>query len=373
MRKKLLLLFLLLMPACTNNGVPNILLLPKYLSIDAANGRLFVVDAANNNFSLITLSDNKIVTGAPLLNKDSTLLIPQLPQDIAAVNIGNGVSRIFLIGNSPPPRNIIEVLEYDSTNGLRLSPISPITVGTDGNALLGGLTFDASANRLYVTSSADNQVFAYNTADGTPVAGTPVSVNGAPTKMGLNPAIHRLFVSSLDGNSITALNTLDLTTVSLDVGLETSSVASATNTTGTILFALNPSGNQINVFTFDPNANTVTAFGSPVVAPAPGQAAPANNVLTGAATQVLASVLPSGVIAGLITQSTGDLGFIDVAADFSGFNQGLVTVLNGLGANGIDVLNDANGNGSAVYFAAPGGGAVSYVNIVTNQFVGQIL
>src|SRR5215471_11605641 len=85
---------------CSGNGAPpNILLLPQFLALDTANSRLFVVDSANNGLSLIDTTNNGIVTGNPLLNSGNLAIIPQLPQDIAAVNLGNGVSRVFVIGN----------------------------------------------------------------------------------------------------------------------------------------------------------------------------------------------------------------------------------------------------------------------------------
>jgi DNA-binding beta-propeller fold protein YncE len=106
MIKKILFVFIALLGGalslrCSGSGTPpNILLLPQFLALDAANSRLFVVDSANNGFSLIDTTNNGIVTGNPLLNSGNILVLPQLPQDIAAMNLGNGVGRIFIIGNS---------------------------------------------------------------------------------------------------------------------------------------------------------------------------------------------------------------------------------------------------------------------------------
>jgi hypothetical protein len=154
----------------------------------------------------------------------------------------------------------------------------------------------------------------------------------------------------------------------VDVGIDTASVASATSSAGTVLFALSPTLNQISVFNFNPATSGVTPIGSPILPPAAGQTVPTNNVLSGAATQVAATVLSNGIFVGAITESTGDLGFIDVASDLSGFaNQGLIPVLNGQGANGIVIL------GTTAYFAAPGGSAVTFVDILNNVFIGQDL
>jgi len=382
MTKKILLLLIALicgalsLDCSGSREPPNILLLPQYLSIDATNSRLFVVDAANNGFSLIDLTTNAIVGDAPLLNQDGPLFLPQLPQDIAVMNLGNGITRIFIIGNSPPPSNTMYVLEYNSVTGLAYSPIHPITVGTNPNALLSGLKFDPNSGNLFVSDSSDAQVRVYNATTGAEVAGSPVAVNPSPAKMGLNTSVNRLFVSSLGGTNISVIDTTNLAAgaTSVDVLIDTGSVASATNASGTVLFALSPTLNQISVFNFNVAANTVTAIGTPIVPPVVGQPVPTNNVLSGAAVQVAAAPLSTGLIAGVITQSTGDLGFVDVAADLSGFAaQGLVQVLNGQGATGIDILKDASGNGTVAYFAAPGGSAVSFVDILGNVFIGQDL
>jgi len=354
---------------CSGNGAPpNILLLPQFLALDTANSRLFVVDSANNGLSLIDTTNNGIVTGNPLLNSENLAIIPQLPQDIAAVTLGNGVSRVFVIGN--PPTNVMTVLEYDSVNGLHLASPPFITVGTNSNAQLSGLQYDPVSGNLFVSDSTDSQVHAINAVTESEAAGSPIAVNAIPRKMGLNSAQNLLFVSSLGSTSVSVINTANLSTppASVDVGIETSSVASASNGAGTVLFTVSPTENQVSVFNYNTGTSSITPVGSPILPPVVGQPLPANNVLSGAASQVAAGVLTNGEIAGLITQSTGDLGFIDVASDLSGIaSQGLIPVLNAQGATGIVLL------GSTAYFAAPGGSSVSFVNIETNQFIGQLL
>ena len=365
-------IFVLLTFACSNNNGPaNILLLPKYVSIDSANQRLFVVDDSNNNLSLIDLATNKIVTEKPLINKDSALKIPSLPQDIVAVNLGNGVSRIFIIGANAP-QNQISVLDYDNAAGLRSASFSTINVGTDTNSLLLGLALDSTNGNLFVSDNTHNQVRVYNIQDGTERAGSPINVSADPIRMQLNPSIQQLIVSSLSSTQITLINTQDFSVSNIEVGVQTSSAASATNANGTVLFTLAPTLNQINVFRLDLVALTATPIGSPILPPAVGQATPANNVLTGSAFEIIASPLADGRIGGFITQSTGDFGFVDVNADLGGFNQGLLTVINGSGAAGIDLLKDSSGNGLTAYYAAPGGSTVSYIDVVNNKFLGQI-
>ncbi len=380
--KKLLPLFILLVSfACTSkNSVPNILLHPKVLSIDATAQRLFVADAEDNNLSLIDLTTHKIVTEKTLLNKDSAIRIPALPTDLAAVSMGNGVTRLFLIGNGTAPRNQIVVLDYNSTNGLSVAGFSPIKVeagaGLDDEDILGGLVFDETTQLLFVSNTSDDLVRAYSITDGTEVAGSPLAVNSGPIQISLDPASRRLFVSSSEGNLISILQPDDLTipATSFDVGLTTTSVAGATNATGTALFALSSQNNEIRVFHLNLSDLTViTPIGNPITAPAIGASVDATNVLTGAGAQITAAPLATGGIAGVLTQSTGDLGYIDVSADLTALLTGNITVLNGQNALDLDILKDASGNVTQVYFAAPGGSAVSYVDPTTHLYVGQVL
>jgi WD40 repeat protein len=375
-----LILCFLTLSCSSNKTPPNIILLPSQLALDQTTNRLFVVDSANNGLSLIDVTNNSIVTGAPLLTNNSTIRLPQLPQDIAVANLGNGVTRIFIIGNGPPPTNQITVLDFDSTSGLQVAPVSPIIVGAntaaDQSDLLNGLALDETSGTLFVSNATDSLVRAYNISNGSEKTGSPITVQSTPAKMGFDASINRLFVSSLGGTTISILDTQDLTLpiATFDVGLETNSVAVATNSNGTVLFTVSPLENEIRVFNFNVTTPSLTTqIGSPIIPPPPGSAASSTDVLTGAATQVASAPLVDGRIAGLITESTGDLGFVDVAIDLSTFTGGNVTVINALGASGIDILKDASGNGTTAYFAAPGGSAVSFVNIITNQFVGQLL
>jgi hypothetical protein len=381
MKKKLIsILFCLTTFACSGSKTPpNIILLPIELSLDQAAGRLFVVDSENNGLSLINTITNSIVTKKPLLNKNSTIRLPDLPQGIAAVNLGNDVTRVFIIGNGPAPRNRILVLDYDSVAGLQIAPISPIIVGADDANdqpdLLGGLTLDETHGTLFVSNSSDGLVRAYDVTTGTEKAGSPLTVGPQPSKMGLDPTVNLLCVSSLGGTAVSVIHTDDLTipVSSFDTGLQTGSVAAATNAAGTVLFAVSPVDNEIRVFLLNiADPATSTPIGSPITAPAVGQPDTPQNLLTGAAAQAAAAPLADGRIAGLITQSTGDLGFIDVAADLSSFATGRTTVLNGQGAEGIAIFKDSAGNGIRAYFAAPGGSTVSFVDITTNVFSGQI-
>ncbi len=379
MKKIFVILFVLFASCSSNKGAPNILLYPKAVSIDATTNRLFVVDAQDNNLSLIDLTENKIVGGEVLLDEESALTLPQLPQDLVAVNLDADTTRLFTIGNGPSPRNQIVVFDYDSTNGLQAAAISPVIVGdlsTDADDLLSGLAYDATTSTLFVSNHSDDVVRAYDVTTGTEKSGSPISVNSQPSKMGVDSTSRRLFVSSLGENSVSVIDLDDLTLAadSVDVGSPSVSVAAATNDQGTVLFVVNPIDNEVRVIHPDLADLTLSsAIGSPITPPAAGVADSASNLLTGAATQIKASVLADGTMVGALTQSTGDLGFVNVSADLSSFTQSHVSVLNGQGAFALDILNDDSGNGSVVYFAAPGGSAVSYVDLNTQLYVGQIL
>jgi DNA-binding beta-propeller fold protein YncE len=277
------------------------------------------------------------------------------------------------------PRNRILVLDYDSVAGLRIAPLSPIIVGADDandqSDLLGGLALDEAHGTLFVSNSSDGLVRAYDVTTGAEKTGSPLTVGAQPSKMGVDPSTNLLLVSSLGGTVISVIHTDDLTlpVSSFDVGVTTGSVAAATNAAGTVLFTVSPLENEIRVFLLNiADPATSTPIGSPITAPEVGQPDTPQNLLSGAAAQAAAAPLADGRIAGLITQSTGDLGFIDVSADLSGFVTGRTAVLNGQGAEGIDVFKDGAGNGIRAYFAVPGGSTVSFVDITTNIFIGQI-
>lgn len=381
------LIFFLFFVSCTkNDSVPNILTAPYVISVNNTNNIAAVADVQNNNLSLINISNNSVIGGAPLLNSGSTLRIPTLPQDIATYNLGNGVTRIFLIGTGDSPSNTIVVLDYNPSTTLTAASISPITVGSGTSDELLGLAVNSTLGVIYVSDSTTSRVHAFDANTGTEVSGSPLAVQTSPGKMHWNPSTSQLVVSSLDTNSISFIDTTDLTQAvqTLDVGAPSNSVASATNSNGTALFVIEPNDNE--VFVYNLNVNTPSASTQirnilnpdpqpivPITPPALGSTLSSTDVLSGAATLMTAGPLSSGVIGGFFTQSTGDMGYVDVAADLSGYSAGRVTTLNGQNAYGISLQTDSSGNALNAYFAAPGGGAVTYINVVSNLFSGQIL
>lgn len=371
------LLILLFFAACSKNTtVPNILLAPRVLSINNSNNIIAVADSQNNNFSLITLSSNSIIGGAPILNDDSTLRIPTLPQDIATYNLGNSITRIFLIGTGDSPSNTIVVLDYNPNTGLAAASISPITVGSGTSDELLGLAVNSTLGVVYVSDTTTSTVHAFDANTGTEVSGSPLSVQTSPGKMHWNFSTNQLIVSSLDTNSISFINTSDLTQAvqTLNVGAPTSSVASATNSNGTALFVIQPQANEVLVYNLNVTTpSNSTQIGSTITPPALGSSLSTSDVLSGAATLMTAAPLASGMIGGFFTQSTGDMGYIDVAADLSGYTAGRISSLNGQNAYGISLQTDSSGNALNAYFAAPGGSAVTIMNVVNNTFFGQIL
>ena len=381
MIKKLILATLCLSSfACSGSkGPPNIILLPNTLGIDAAQNRLFVADSEDNGFSLINIETNTIVTRKPLLNKDSALRLPELPQDLAVVNLGGDTTRIFVVGNGAAPRNRITVLDFDTAGGLRAAAFSPIIVGADDandqGDLLPGLAVDTATGTLFVSNANDSLIRAYDVNTGAEKAGSPLAVNSTPSKISIENAAGRLCVSSLGSTSVSVIQTDDLTLAPLpfDTGIATGSVAAATTAAGTVLFALSPANNEIHIFKLDLADLTLsTPIGDPILPPVAGAPDSLQNLLSGAAAQVAAAPLADGRISAAVTQSTGDLGLIDVAADLSSFVTVRVPVLNGQGAQDLEILTDAAGNAVRVYFAAPGGSTVSFVGNNTNQFIGQI-
>ncbi len=376
MKKQILFIFLLLLNACGGNSTtPNLLLLPQELALDTANSRLFVVDASNNNFSLINTTDNSVVTSAPLLNNDSALRFAQSPQDIAVQDMGSGLSRIFILGNGTTNSNQITVLDYDTSTGLRAASFNPISVGNTSGDLLGGLALDSTNNRLFVSNSSQDLLHAFNTEDGTVILETPLSISDAPARMSFNESISRLFISSSASNNISVVNTDDLSAPveSLDVEGESTSVTSSSNTTGSVLAVLYPSTNEIRIFNLDlTTLASSTLIGDPLLPLSAGTAISATTPLSGAASRLKSAQTADGKIAIFITQSTGDLGTIDVSSDLTSYSTGRISVGSATSASGIDISLDSSNFGTRVYFAAPNGSSVSVVDIVSRALSTQL-
>lgn len=365
--------------ACSNStSAPNILIAPQVISINNTTGIAAVADAQNNNLSLITTADNAIVGGEPIINEESSTIIPQLPQDISTFALANGNTRIFLIGTGGfSDNNTITVLDYNPSIGrINYSSINDIEVGTNDNDELLGLALDTTLSVIYVSDYSTSLVHAFDANTGIEVAGSPITVQANPGKMHWNPDSNLLVVSSLSTNSISLINTQDLSlpVQTLNVGDFTSSVASASNGNGTALFAIFPQSNSVGIYNLDlANPAASTPLLPTIIPPPLGASLSSTDVLSGAATIVTASSLESGILAASFTQSTGDMGWINVQADLSGYDAGRVVTLSSQNAYGISIQNDANGNPLNAYFASPGGSAVTIVNIVTNTFAGQIL
>jgi len=363
--------------ACSsNNSVPNILVAPYVISVNNPNGIIAVADQQNNNLSLITLATSNIIGGAPIINDNSNILLPTLPQDIATYDIGGGTTRIFLVGTGSLPSNTVTILDYSPASGIAASPIPAITVGSGSSDALLGLAINTTLGALYVSDNTSGMVHAYDANTGAELAGSPLAVQANPAKMHWNPNANLLAVSSLSTNSVSFINTQDLSqpAQTLDVGAPTSSVASATNSSGTALFVIEPQANEILVYNLNvSDPSTSTQIGSTITPPPLGSSLTTADVLSGAATIMSAAPLASGLLGGFFTQSTGDLGWVNVSNDLSGYTAGRTGSLNGQNAYGISLQTDSSGNALNAYFASPGGGSVTFINVVTNVFAGQIL
>lgn len=369
--------FISLFSACSSgNSINNVLVAPRVISVNNPNNIAAVADSQNNNLSLIDLTNNSLISGNPIINQDSSIIIPALPQDIATFNIGNGTTRIFIVGTGNSPSNTIVVLDYNPTSGIIVSPISPITVGSGTSDILLGLAVNSTLGIVYVSDNSSAEIYAYDANTGTEDSNSPVAVQASPGKINWNPTTNQLLTSSLTTNSISIVDTSDLSqpVQSFDVGAATSSVASATNSTGTALFVIEPQANEVLVY----NLNTTTPasstqIGSTITPPPLGTSITSSDVLSGAASVMTAGPFAAGGIGGFFTQSTGDLGYVNVASDLSSYSAGRVSTLNGLQAYGISLQTDSNGNALNAYFAAPGGSAVTWVDVVTDLYSGQLL
>jgi DNA-binding beta-propeller fold protein YncE len=373
-------LLVILFAACSKKqDAPNILIRPKVLAVDSANSRLFVADSEDKHLYLINTSDNTVTSDEALVTEATFVELPQLPQDLAVTSLGNKISRLFLIGSGNVPRNKIFILDYD-TSGLHLASISPIEIepNTVNNlqGVLTGLAVDPVQQIVFVADAINSQVHGYDFISGLEVADSPWLVGPSPSKIAIDSISRQLIVSSLGSSEVSVINLDDLaaTPLSLEVGIKTASVAQATNAVGTVLFALSPITNEIRVFQWDrQDANSITLIGNPIVAPNLGSGEATTELLSGAASQITAGVLADGTIAAFATQSTGDLGYIDLGTNLLSFTDGRTAVINGQGASDIDLLYNTDGQATGVYFAAPGGSAVNLVNPVNHQFVIEVL
>ncbi len=369
--------FLLLFAACSSkNTVPNVLVAPFVLSVNNPNSLVVTADIQNNNLSLISLTSNSVIGGGPIITSSSSIILPTLPQDLATFNIGNGITRIFIVGTGTSPSNTIVVLDYNPTTGIALSPISPITVGSGSSDILLGLAVNSTLGVVYVSDNTASVIHAYNANTGAEESNSPISVQASPGKMHWNSVTNQLIVSSLTTNSISLIDTTDLSQAiqTLDVGGFTSSVASATNSSGTALFVIEPQTNEVLVYNLNTsNPSASTQIGTTITPPPLGTSITTSDVLSGAATIMTAGPLASGMLGGFFTQSTGDMGWVNVASDLSSYSAGRVPVLNGQNAYGISPQTDSNGNVLNAYFASPNGSAITWVDVVNNTFAGQLL
>jgi len=358
---------------CSSND-QSLLEFPSIVAIDSANNRVFVIDNQRGGIYLVNPQTNKVQDNGPLLASPPPEVLPVFPSNGVVNDMGNGLSRIFVVGlNDAGPQNQVVVLDFDDAGGIRGASYNPIQVNAAGTDVLVGLAVDPGAGLLFVTDSTANQLHAYNISDGSEVANSPISITDSPGRMSFDATSGLLAVSSLQSNSVSFIDPTNLAAapITLDVGMFTRDVAVLSNPSGTILFLSANQQSIAKVFKLDltnlPASTMIFQIGPP---PASGPI-PNPNFLTGNLNQVKAGNLTNGQMGGFYTQSTGDLLELDLSSDLNTLNPA-ITIIGSVSGEGIDTLLNGSGQATEVYFASPGVGVMTIVDPLTNLFVDQI-
>lgn len=361
---------------CTTKSDVDLLLFPAIVAIDSTNQRVFVIDNQLNGLNLVDALNNSVFEVGPdqgLLTSEDPQLLPSFPNDGVAIDMPGGVSRIFVIGGNTGPLNQIAVLDYDSSNGLNLAPISPIAVPGSSTDTLAGIALNPLQGLVYVTNATTGQVYAFDVQTGLEDPDSPVPLSGIPGQLSFDPVTGLLAVSNAGNDQVSFINTLDLTgpIQTLDVGVLTRDVALASNGFGTVLFLDGSQDNSAQVYVL----NLADLASSPMIfevsPPLPTDPFPDPNLLSGTLNQVVAGNLSNGQMAGYFTQSSGDLLALNLNQDLTVLTPAIVTV-GAVTGEGIDLFLDGSGQAVTVFYASPGVGTLTVVDPLTNQFTDQI-
>lgn len=355
-------------------AVNPILLFPAIVAIDSGLERVFIIDNQDNGIYLVDPVDNLVVGGEALLSDEDPQLLPDFPSNAALASLGNGISRLFVIGtNNVSPQNQITVLDFDDGGGLRASSISPIAVSGLPTDVLVGVAVDSVDSLVLVSNSDAGTIHAFDLNTGTEAANSPVTVTGLPERIQFDPGSGLLAVSNAASNLVSLIDPTNLAAVpaSIDVGVLSRDVALVTNASGTVLFVSGNQQNTARVFKVDvanPAASTLLFE----VNPAPPTGPPPDpNFLTGNLNQVRAGVIANGQVGGFFTQSSGDLLVLDLSSDLYTVTPSIVTV-GAASAEGLDLLLDGANQVIEVWYASPGIGTVTIVDALNNEFADQV-
>jgi len=159
------------------------------------------------------------------------------------------------------------------------SPFTTVTPGVTSPTLPSGLAVSASGNFLYVANSLTYTVSVFNIGTNgalTQSTNGPYAVGTNPTALGITPTGAFLYVANFHDNNISAFSVCDKTTTtcanpnSPDGGL--TAVAGApfsaglgpnaisTDATGTFLYVVDQTSNQISQFKISTGTGTLTAL-----------------------------------------------------------------------------------------------------------------
>ncbi|MBI2336454.1 MAG: hypothetical protein HYU97_06795 [Deltaproteobacteria bacterium] len=374
MRKLALLNFsilFLLNVSCGNQSTrKEILPHPAWVAVDSTAGRAFVVDDSNNTLSLINTSDNSVVDEEPLLDSGDTEVLPQITLAAVAINIGNSTTRLFVSGMNSQ----IVVFDFDGST-LTQPSFSPLTVGSGSSNIIAGLTIDPELGNLYAANASDGKIYVYDVDDGSALSGSPVTVGGAPEGLSYDSTLNLVAVANATANTVSFIDATNLaaSVSTLDVGRLTSDVGLASNATGTALFIVSEKTNVVAAYQLNTSdLSTSTQISSNLAPVGPNDPEPSPNILTGVVSHIRAVSFSSGTIKGFVTQSSGDLIFLEIPLDLSTMVPGITTA-GAASGEGLDIFLDSSNEPQRIYFASPGVGAVTIINAQNNLFLDQII
>lgn len=378
-----LVLFVVVLPqfigpmGCGGDDGPDLLIYPSIVVVDSNNDRIFVIDNEGNRLNLIEASTLEPFTkgdNQPLVSDEDPLLFQAFPSNGAVVDLGGGTSRIFIIGANSTPSQDITVLDYAGGDLPVVAPISPIVVPSASTQdILVGLAVDPIRGYLLVTNASTGQLHVYDIDSGLEVAGSPIVIGGAPTRLAIDLNLGLAAVANSSSNAISFIDLTNLAAapVTLDVGLPSRDVALATSPSGSLLFLTGFQTNVALVYQLDLadlSASTLTFQQDPAT---PTEPRPDPELLSGNLNFVAAGLLSDGQVGAYFPQSSGDLYIINLPGDFSSVNP-VILVLGAVSGEGVATLENGAGQVIQVYFASPGVGNLSVVNPLDNGLVDQI-
>lgn len=306
---------------CSDEEDRDFLVLPILVGADSANERIFVVDEQNNILNLIDSTTNAVVgfgdgDKEPLLNFETTQLLPDFSKDLVVYSPAAGVSRLLVLGFEESGGSDfyqIRVLDYEGEDFIN-AVNAPVSLPGGVSGIYSRLILESSADRLWLSEPQANRIHLLDLNSFASLPGSPVSVGALPQDLSWDPQSGRVAVSQAGETFVSLINTETLTVETLEVGFETQAVSLVPAEGGEVgLVALSLKQNRLVAYRLD----LADLNNSELLLDLSTQD---TDLITGTFNQVASGTLESGRPAAFITQ--------DVSGDLFRliFNEGLTEV-----------------------------------------------